>query len=110
MHTHLFNDGEYPRLVVVVTIGADAKIDLLWEGICLVGCSKLENAIPTVSGCFGRCGVGRSKAYLSGGARGTISHVSVEHEGLAYLMHRYNTPALMVIWRAICCNLPDIRN
>ncbi len=24
-------------------------------------------------------------------------------------MHRYNTPTLMVIWRAICCNLLDIR-
>jgi hypothetical protein len=28
---------------------------------------------------------------------------------LANLMCRYNTPALMVIWRAICCNLLDIR-
>jgi hypothetical protein len=28
---------------------------------------------------------------------------------LAHLMPRYNPPALMVIWRAICCNLPDIR-
>jgi hypothetical protein len=45
---HLFNDREYPRLVVVVTIGADAEVDLLWEGICLVGCGKLENAIATV--------------------------------------------------------------
>jgi hypothetical protein len=48
IHTHLFNDREYPRLVVVVTIGADAEIDLLWEGICLVGCGKLENTIATV--------------------------------------------------------------
>lgn len=47
-YTHLFNDREYPRLVVVVTIGADAEVDLLWEGICLVGCGKLENAIATV--------------------------------------------------------------
>lgn len=46
--THLFNDREYPRLAVVVTIGADAEIDLLWEGVCLVGCGKLENAIATV--------------------------------------------------------------
>ena len=46
--THLFNNRQYPRLVVVVTIGAYAEIDLLWEGICLVSCSKLENAITTV--------------------------------------------------------------
>ena len=26
---HLFNDREHPRLVVVVTIGADSQIDLL---------------------------------------------------------------------------------
>ncbi len=44
---HLFNNREYPRLVVVVTIGADTKIDLLWEGICLVGCGELENAVAT---------------------------------------------------------------
>lgn len=47
-HTHLFNNREDPRLVVVVAISADAEIDLLWEGICLVGRGKLENAIATV--------------------------------------------------------------
>jgi hypothetical protein len=46
--THLFNDREYPRLVVVVTISADAEIDLLWKGIRLVGCGELENAATTV--------------------------------------------------------------
>lgn len=43
-HTHLFDDREYPRLVVVVPIGADAEIDLLGKGIRLIGCGKLENA------------------------------------------------------------------
>lgn len=51
-HTHLFNDREYPRLAVVVTISADAEIDLLWEGICLVGCGKFKNATVMVSGVF----------------------------------------------------------
>lgn len=33
-------------------------------------------------GCFDQCGVGsKTEAYLSGGASGTISHVSVDHEG-----------------------------
>ncbi|SRR6266403_1159470 len=49
-------------------------------------------------------------AYLSGGASGTTSQISVDlMRVLAYLMPRCNTPAFMVIWRAICCNLLDIR-
>jgi hypothetical protein len=44
---HLFDDREYPRLAIIVTVGADAEIDFLWEGICLVGCGELENAIVT---------------------------------------------------------------
>jgi hypothetical protein len=47
---HLFNNGEYPRLVVVVAVGTHAEIDLLWEGICLVGSGELENAIATGQG------------------------------------------------------------
>jgi hypothetical protein len=47
---HLFDDREYPRLAIVVTVGADPEIDLLWEGICLVGCGELENAVATGKG------------------------------------------------------------
>jgi len=41
---------------------------------------------PRCEGCFNRCGAGgRTQAYLSGGARGTMSHVSVgdDDEGAA---------------------------
>ena len=56
---HLFDDREYPRLAVVVTVGADSEIDLLWERICLVGCCELENAIVMDEvGYFAWCGVG----------------------------------------------------
>jgi hypothetical protein len=46
---HLFDNGQHPRLVVVVTVGPDAEVDLLRKGICLVGRGELENAVATVS-------------------------------------------------------------
>ena len=42
---HLFNDREYPRLAIVVTVGSDAEIDLLREGVGLVCRGELENAV-----------------------------------------------------------------
>jgi len=44
---HLFNNGQHPGLVVVVTVGANAEVDFVWVRIRLVGRSELENAVGT---------------------------------------------------------------
>jgi hypothetical protein len=73
--THLLHDGQHPRLVVVVAVGPDAEVDLLWVGIRLVGRSKLEDAVAARE--RASLGVMLQGAYLSGGAGGTLSHVSL---------------------------------
>ena len=56
--THLFNDRENPWLAIVVAVGSDAEIDLLREGICLVGGGELENATARREGDSSGVGAG----------------------------------------------------
>lgn len=43
--THLFNNGQDPRLVVVIAVRSDAKIDLFVVSVHFVGSSQFEDAI-----------------------------------------------------------------
>lgn len=72
--TDLFNDGKYPCLAIVISVGTHAKIDLCRVSIGIVGGCELENAIH---------GLDRGKgamntSHLSGGARGTSCQSSGE--------------------------------
>lgn len=48
MSPYLLDDRQDPGLVIVISIRADAEVDLLRKGICLVGCSQLEDASHTM--------------------------------------------------------------
>lgn len=42
--THLFDHGEDPWFVIIVSVSSNAQVDLLREGILLVACRQLEDA------------------------------------------------------------------
>jgi len=53
-----FNDRENPWLAIVIAVGSDAEINLLREGICLVGRGELENATARREGDSSGVGAG----------------------------------------------------
>lgn len=44
-HNHLLDDGQDPRLVVIVPVRSHTEVNLLWEGVGLVRGRELEDAV-----------------------------------------------------------------
>lgn len=77
--THLFNDGKYPWLPIIISIGSHAEIDLFRVWISIVSGRQLENAVHHGDGSESVCRKGlMDMTHLSGGARGTFCQSSAK--------------------------------
>lgn len=54
--SHLLDRRQYPRLSIVVSVGAYAEIDLLRILVCLVACCELEDSVKRDQEQFRRFG------------------------------------------------------
>lgn len=77
--TYALDDGKDPWTVLVVSVRADAEVDLARIGVSFVRCSELEDAVSE-RGLDVRSYSLQSKnlSDLSGGANGTACHVSAK--------------------------------
>ncbi len=73
--TRPFNDGKNPGLVVIITIGTNSKVNLLFKGIFLVRRSQLKNALKKKIVSLQKK-KRRRLLDLSGGASGTPCQIS----------------------------------
>lgn len=76
--THLLHDGQHPRLVIVIPVCPDTKVNLLRVCVLLVSTSELVDTASGQLASVYRYSLGvTTTPYGSAGARGTSSHFSV---------------------------------
>jgi hypothetical protein len=95
--THLFNDGKYPWLPIIISIGSHAEIDLLRVWISIVSGRQLKNAVHHDDGSVCEKDL-MDTTHLSGGARGTFCQSSAKRieSCLAESTDQDRPPAMMV--------------
>lgn len=76
IRTYLLDHRKDPGLAIIVPVCTHSEVDLLGEGIRFVGCGQLEDAFTQLLKPGLRIYERAEQTNLSGGARGTLDHVS----------------------------------